>query len=230
MRRYISTFVHSLRAVHTGGHHVHSPYLFRFVKFLLADRAAYYCFDRVEALRGGRRVSRREVRVDQLVFRVVHDLRPRRVLMLGASSAERVMYAALAAEEAQCVVLGATEGVRLRLAECGAKMALGELRVGEGNIREELSLELAECRGLDVVVVDARVLGEELCDVVADCLPLMGQESMMLMVGLGRGRVFREVWKRVCAHERVTATIDMYDLGVVLFNSDYQKIKYKVRF
>ena len=42
---------HHLTARHTGGHGVHSPYLFEWVRMILHDKNAYYAWENIEAIR-----------------------------------------------------------------------------------------------------------------------------------------------------------------------------------
>lgn len=49
--RLTSWLKHQLTARHTGGHGVHSPYLFEWVRMVMGDKNSYYVWDEIEEIR-----------------------------------------------------------------------------------------------------------------------------------------------------------------------------------
>ena len=49
--RLTSWLKHQLTARHTGGHGVHSPYLFEWVRMVMSDKNTYYIWDEIEGIR-----------------------------------------------------------------------------------------------------------------------------------------------------------------------------------
>lgn len=49
--RLTSWLKHQLTARHTGGHGVHSPYLFEWVRMVMSDKNTYYVWDEIEGIR-----------------------------------------------------------------------------------------------------------------------------------------------------------------------------------
>ena len=49
--RVSSWLKHQLTARNTGGHGVHSPYLFEWVRMVMSDKNTYYVWDEIEEIR-----------------------------------------------------------------------------------------------------------------------------------------------------------------------------------
>ena len=52
---------HQLTARHTGGHGIHSPYLFEWVRMVMSDENSYYAWGEIEKVRAKMLVDEREV-------------------------------------------------------------------------------------------------------------------------------------------------------------------------
>ena len=114
MNRFTSIykyFKHFLTAKNTGGHGVHSPFMYQFTRYVLLENHPFYVFDSIERLRESLKMDRRvltitdfgtginrtrtvndiakksikSTRESQLLFRIAHYIKAENVLELGTS-------------------------------------------------------------------------------------------------------------------------------------------------
>jgi len=53
------------------------------------------------------------------------------------------------------------------------------------------------------------------------------EESVMVIAGINTSSENRNTWKAICAHPKVTVTLNLYRLGIVFFNPKLPKSTYK---
>jgi len=60
-------------------------------------------------------------------------------------------------------------------------------------------------------------------------LPTAGNDSVWIFLGIHQNTENEQFWKEVKQHERVTITIDTFDLGLVFFRKEQQKEHFIIR-
>ena len=82
---------------------------------------------------------------------------------------------------------------------------------------------------IDVAFVDANHTYEasmRYFDVLAQ---KVHEKSVVVMDDIHHSEEMERAWKDICADERVTSTIDLYQMGLVFFDKHYWKRNYKMR-
>jgi hypothetical protein len=55
------------------------------------------------------------------------------------------------------------------------------------------------------------------------------EKSVIVVDDIHHSAEMEEAWKEICADERVTSTMDLYQLGLVFFDKHYWRRNYKMR-
>ena len=100
-----------------------------------------------------------------------------------------------------------------------------ECRVGEIDA-EQLARDIEH---LDVAFIDANhtyVSTWEYFDVLGG---KVHEKSVIVVDDIHYSEEMEKAWKAICADERVTSTIDLYQMGLVFFDKHYWKRNYKMR-
>ena len=55
------------------------------------------------------------------------------------------------------------------------------------------------------------------------------EKSVLVIDDIHHSKEMERAWKNICADERVTSTIDLYQMGLVFFDKHYWKRNYRMR-
>jgi glycerol kinase len=130
--------------------------------------------------------------------------------------------------------LAVLEGVAFALKDCAevAKenwKSLGikniECRVGEIDVAK-LDEELEQ---VDVAFVDANHTYASTRAYVNILLKKMHAKSVLVVDDIHHSAEMERAWQEICADERVTSTMDLYQMGLVFFDKHYWKRHYVMK-
>lgn len=247
-------FLHILRAKNTKGHGVHSPFLYAFTQEVIYETNPFYIFLSIEKIRAELWLDNRILNVSdfgtgaknqvkvsdlakkslknkkwaQLLFRVINFSKAKNILELGTSLGVTTSYIASVGSDMKCVTLeGASEIVNVAK-ENFKKLRLTHVEVIEGNIDETLSSALEKFKTLDVVFFDANHRKEPTLRYFNQCLPLIHENTIFVFDDIYWSKEMCEAWQKIKENEQITATIDLFHVGIVFFNKSLPKINYKM--
>ena len=100
-----------------------------------------------------------------------------------------------------------------------------ECRVGEIDV-EQLARDIEH---LDVAFIDANHTYEGTCKYFDVLAGKVREKSVIVVDDIHHSEEMEEAWKAICADERVTSTIDLYQMGLVFFDKHYWKRHYTMR-
>ena len=256
---------HCLTARHTGGHGIHSPYLFEWVRMVMSDENSYYAWGEIEKVRAKMLADEREVSFVDYGAGRPHPTSPtkgrgrdyRRICDIAKGSLAKKKYAQMLARLVNWV------GDGLTIVELGTSLGVTTAYMAAMDKRnkvityegcpavaeiakenwEALGLENIDCRvgeitadildrdleRVDVAFIDANhtyagtrayfnVLAEK-----------VHRKSVMIVDDIHYNKEMEQAWREICADERVTSTMDLYQMGLVFFDKDYWKRDYRIR-
>lgn len=195
-------FIWLSRFRYRKGYGVQSPFAFGLICEVINGSGEYYAFaDLLEERRALKRVQRARLKKDKMLFRLANFVQPSLLIVPRRVEVSTRRYMEAGCRSAAVQCYGGAAALRSVLAAAaGRRMLLG---VGAS--------EDAEAE-------------------VAAALPLMRAGSVMVVDGICRGRTMRELWSHIVADNRCILTFDLYDVGLVFFDSKYVKQNYKVNF
>lgn len=294
--RVKSWIKHQLTARNTGGHGIHSPYLFEWVRLVMADKNSYYAWGKIEECRERMLADKREVafvdygsgaktgvgssersdkrkvcdiakgslarkKYAQMLARLVNWLgrplltshseavhgtsvvgSPARggsgdgqlavgdgltIVELGTSLGVTTAYMAAVDSRNKVVTYEGCPAVA-EIAKANWKI-LGinniECVVGDINV-EKLDKELGR---VDVAFVDANHTYAGTRAYVNILLKKMHAKSVLVVDDIHHSAEMERAWQEICADERVTSTMDLYQMGLVFFDKHYWKRHYVMK-
>lgn len=245
---------HYFSSKHTMGYSVHSPYLFQIARFVIPDNTPYYCFKEIEKMRRDMLASREKVYVEdygtgQSGERLVADVA--KSSLKDARQAQLLMRLAVMAEAKEIVELGTSLGVTTAyLASVGkdvhvttfegaanlAKIAkknwertkLSNITCVVGSIDDTL-YNYAHMRETDFAFVDANHTGEATLRYVSELMKYRKEKSIFAVDDIHSTPEMLSAWRDICAMDGVTATMDLYSMGLIFFDKNLEKRTYKIR-
>ena len=300
---------HCLTARHTGGHGIHSPYLFEWVRLVMRDENNYYAWEKIEKVRermlGDTRVvefvdygagignresenGNRESGVGSPKTKIgKREARDRRkVSDIAKRSLAKKKYAQMLARLVNWLGDGRLAIGDWRLAMGDGRLAMGDWRLAMGDGRL-IVVELGTSLGVTTAYMAAmdkrnKVITYEGCPAVAeiakenwkalgikniDCrvgeitadmldrdlervdvafidanhtyagtrayfnvlAEKVHPKSVIVVDDIHYNKEMEKAWHEICEDERVTSTMDLYQMGLVFFDKDYWKRDYRIR-
>lgn len=256
LRVFFDLIIFVLTARNTGGFGVHSPSLFHLVKFVFAEKNPFYVFAEIEKLRSEllhnkqvislkdfgtgfeseRKISEiakkslKSKKQAQLLFRLVNEYKPLNILELGTSLGITSLYLAASNQNAKCITLeGCPETAKIAMRNI-EKLKLNNIEVKVGEIGELLPKVLTEFCELDFVFIDANHTLKAVISYFEQCLEKINSNSIIVIDDIYWSVEMKKAWKLIKENNKVSSTIDLFQMGIVFFNPHLQKKHYKFLF
>jgi len=259
MNRIRITFkfiLHFLTAKNTLGFGVHSPYVFHFTKFVIYNRGSYYIFSAIEkmrlSLKNDKRIlnfvdfgtgdksnisiaeitakSMKSAKYGQLLYRLSDYIQARKILELGTSLGLTTSYLAASSSISKVVSLEGSQQIADVALENFKHLEIKNIKIIVGNIDQTLSNVLKEFDYLDLIFIDANHKYQALINYFEQGLTKINTDSIMVIDDIYWSSDMERAWKVIKENPLVMSTIDLFELGIVFFNSDLNKKHYKMRY
>jgi predicted O-methyltransferase YrrM len=240
-------------------HGVHSPFVYRLVDKVIYDLQDKEVYSGPEGLRkqlfndqrtitvtdlgaGSHLNNNRQKKVGdiarnalkppklaQLLHRLAADLKPRNIIELGTCLGITTIYLQKAAPGAKVYTLeGCPETSRIAN-ETFTKAGLNDIDLITGNFNETLPAVIDKLAELDFVFVDGNHQKDATLKYFDWCLPKVHENSLLIFDDIYWSEGMKEAWNEIKAHPRVTATIDLFWIGLVFFKGGRVKEDFLIR-
>lgn len=255
LRRALLCARYYVRARNARGFGIHSPYLYEFVQQVVCNRHPYYCFARLESIRrmllhdhrtvyvqdygtgvSGERalsaIARRSLagpRYAQMLFRMAVYTQSKRILELGTSLGLTTSYLA-ASGRVSCTTIEGSEKLVEVAKNVARKAHLNNIRFLCGNIDDLLYSALQSYGPFDMVYFDANHTEEATLRYFDMALQFRTEKSIFVFDDIRASEGMCRAWNAIRKHAAVTASIDMYRMGVVFFSPRYGQKTYYVKY
>jgi len=256
IRITLKFILHFLTANNTHGFGVHSPYVFHFTKFVIYNKGSYYIFSAIEKIRSSLKNDKRILNVidfgtgrksnisiaeittksvksakyGQLLFRLSDYIQARNILELGTSFGLTTSYLAASSSSSRVVSLEGSQQIADVAIENFKKTDIKNIKIIVGNIDQTLSKVLAEFDFLDLIFIDANHKYQALINYFEQGLTKINSNSIMVIDDIYWSSEMEKAWTIIKENPMVMSTIDLFELGIVFFNSDLNKKHYKMRY
>jgi predicted O-methyltransferase YrrM len=237
---------HRFKAGHNRGFGIHSPYLYRLITSVLEEKCPYYHYARVESLRKelktdlclfdkrtknrfSFRYNKTEAHCGQLLFRLIQDGHYQTLLELGTTTGLETQYMALANSEARCLSITSS-------AELAAIAQKGFIKQNIQNIvlqivQNDKDIEniINSLERIDFVLFNNILSSKRISDLLESCLLKKTNGSIFAFKNIHSNPDNDKLWKKIRKRADVQVTMDLYHLGIVVFNTELEKRNYVIR-
>lgn len=199
-------FIWLRRFRHRCGYGVHSPFAFNLITNVIYESTPYYKYKELAAQAKLLKSSAEKHRIhesaaqNRLLFRLVNYAMPHRIVDAGVPSAS-ALY--------------------LKAARVGAEYTHVSSSAPLANEREA-----ADTFYYLHDYLDPEFVGH----VFQTCASHATEQSVCVVHGIHYTPAMRNLWRAMQQHPRVRVTFDLYDIGILFFDSSKQKQHYLVNF
>ncbi|QQL48735.1 O-methyltransferase [Mucilaginibacter ginkgonis] len=165
----------------------------------------------------------------QLLYRLAADLQPANIIELGTCLGTTTLYLHAAAPNAKIYTLEGcpqTAGVAQKgFDKTGAK----NIQLITGNFDDTLPPLINELDQLDFVFIDGNHQKQATLDYFNRCLPKVHENSLLIFDDIYWSEGMKEAWTEIKKHLDVTATVDLFWIGLVFFKKGRMKEDFKIQ-
>ena len=237
-----------------GGYGVHSPFVFDLITTVIEERSCYYCYEPLFMVRRQLLLNQSKVTIrnrpvsikkaidtccftepeDRLLFRLANRFNPQTILVVGSHFGLTPLYLTAHSRDSACIVIEPESSIAAIADELLQKNAMAsiDLRHDWGDIPEQLDFVVWGTPFFD----NRRVCEQSALSLLNGSLSLINFErflshinnnGVMVISGINASPNSKHSWRAICAHPKVTVTLDFYRFGIVFFNPKYHQETYR---
>ena len=234
------------------GHGIHSPFVFDFIKNVLNDKRHFYAFDNIETLRekllkdkaiievedfgAGSSIAKTNQRsiqsiarhaakskkYGQLLFRIVNYYQPKYILEFGTSLGISTAYMAAANTKAKVVTMEGAAEIANRAEQNFASLQLQNIQLIKGKFDKTLDEAFKLMPQVDFAFVDGNHRKEATLQYFQQLIIKINRSSIVIFDDIHWSTEMEEAWETIKQHPVVTASIDLFFLGIIFFRIDFK--------
>jgi len=233
--------------------YLHSPFVYGLVEEIFRDKRHFYTYDEVEQVRKNLLKQSRSITIQdlgagsrmessttrpinkmvknaaitpkfgQLLFRLINDLKPKTMLELGTSLGISALYQAKANPTVPFTTI---EGAP-QLAKLAQKnfdfLKADNIKLLVGNFDDLLPQYLQSIDTLQYAFIDGNHQKGPTLSYFEQCLAKADNDSLFIFDDIHWSPDMTDCWNTICAHPKVTVSIDLYRMGLVYFRQEQTK-------
>ena len=245
-----------LTASNGKGHGIHSPFVYDFVKHVINDKTAYPDYLLIEQKRNkllnessvievedfgaGSSVIKTNKRVvkamaasslkpkkyAQLLYRMVKYYQPQTILELGTSFGITSAYLASANPKAMLHTCEGASSIVAIAKENFNQLGLKNIELTQGDFAQTLTPLLSELKTVDFAFVDGNHSKIPTLDYFEQLLNYAAPNSILIFDDIHWSVEMEQAWAAIKQHQKVTLTIDLFFIGIVLVKPDFKTVQH----
>jgi predicted O-methyltransferase YrrM len=257
-KKYIHYWV---SASNTKGHQMHSPFVFDFIKNVLNDNRNFYAFDEIETqrkllIKDGTKIdiedfgagsskttsnkrsiaaiaknSLKPKKYSQLLFKIVNYYKPNTLLELGTSLGITSAYLASANSAANLITIEGSSEIAKVAAKNFETLQIKNVALHVGNFDNILPNILNSIDTIDLAFIDGNHKYQPTINYFYKILEKSNNHTIIILDDIYWSKEMEEAWQHIKNEPMVTATIDLFFIGLVVINTSFkQKQHFKIRY
>lgn len=248
--KYFKYYIH---AANSKGHGTHSPFVYEFIKKVMNDFSNDEAYQKVETLRkrllenksvlsiedfgAGSSVAKSNERTiasiakyaakpkkwGQLLFRIARYYQPSNIIELGTSLGISTAYMALGNPSATVTTFEGAKAIAAIAKENFKQLGIGNIHLIEGNFDETLPNYLLATTKIDLAFIDGNHRKAPTLRYFELLLKNVSNDTLLIFDDIHWSKDMEDAWQIISTHPRVTASIDLFQIGIVAFRKEFKE-------
>jgi hypothetical protein len=237
------------KARHWHGHGIHSPFLFYLVTRVIEDKRQYPAYRIIRSLKEKilnqlkerenpcdllinaaslpDRVSKNKLfkkvelgyRYGKLLLRLINEFKPSSVFLYGPTFGMNLLYLALADQKPSVYVINFRTQERTHL--------LPEIPESKISFEQESKVF---SRVQEFSFINFPFNPQETKRIIEAKMKLNGEDDVMIIRGIHKSAAMEALWRELITDKRIRVSLDLYEIGILLFRNRLQKQHFVIRF
>lgn len=237
----------------TNQHGIHSPSLFQLYEHVIRDDRKFHVFEKLEAYRNellrtseeidivelgagsnygfANRKQIKEVAAQQLsspyqlrvLFRLVEWVGAQNIVELGASLGLSSFYLAATSTKNTVTSFEGNPHFVKFIKSQNKRLDFDNLSIIEGNFDETYPEFVRSDPKVDFIFIDGNHREQATIDYFLQSLKIIDENGIIVFDDIHWSTGMKKAWKKIKAHDRVNASIDLYMMGIVFLSPEYKE-------
>lgn len=169
------------------------------------------------------RVSLQSPSYCRLMWRLIDHFKPKTLLELGTSLGITTAYMADAAPDGQILSLEGCPQTANIAQTVLSQLGFSHASVITGSFQDTLHVALQDLTKVDFVYIDGDHSYKGVMDNFEKILPYLHQQSILILDDIRWSKEMYQAWLKITQSIQATMCLDLYRMGIVLFNSGLSK-------
>jgi predicted O-methyltransferase YrrM len=165
-----------------------------------------------------------------LLFRIVNHFNCRNMLQIGTFTGVMSLYAASASRQCECYTIDENPELTKDAKRFAEIKKFTNLHFMTGECDEILDKLKNTTPKFDLVFVNCKGNEERTREAICKIRSFISENTVLVIDGIWNGKGMKSLWKSLENMTDVRVTLDLYALGIVLFNKKLNKQHYKIYF
>lgn len=240
------------RARHRRGHGIHSPFLFRLITEVVENRTRLPEYRIFKSLKDNvlnllddysepslstvyhqfnlppsnpHRLYRKvelPLRYGKVVFRLIREFKPSSAINYGPALGANLAVMAMANNDGTVYQLINDQTYELVSKELLKVLAISNVRFFYEDAAPSVNPEF--------IMINYPGNPDKSRNVVQKCLGLHGEDDVLIIRGIHESKAMESIWQEVISIESVRVSLDLFEIGILLFRKGLQKENFIQRF
>jgi predicted O-methyltransferase YrrM len=237
----------------TSRHGVHSPFVYKLMEEVLTSHKRFYSFEALEMVRRAMKIDVREVSVTdfgagskknnatirkvksiaasatkrtkyaELLFKLADYIEATTILEMGTSLGLSTAYLGKARKTARIYTLEGCPQTAAIAREYLNQLAITNVEVVVGHFDDKLAEVMAKEPSFDLIFIDGNHREEPTKSYFEQLLPKITQNSIVVLDDIHWSEGMERAWNVIRIHPNVTVSIDIFEMGILFFDTSLQK-------
>jgi predicted O-methyltransferase YrrM len=159
-------------------------------------------------------------KISQLLFRMVQYYQPKTILELGTSFGITTAYLAAGSNQSNVYTCEGAQNIAAIAKQTFAQTKLTNIIITEGDFANTLPPLLLQLQSIDLAFVDGNHRKLPTLDYFNQLLSVSHQYTILIFDDIHWSEEMEAAWADIQQHPRVTLTIDLFFIGIVILNNN----------
>ena len=214
-----------LHAQYRKGHNIHSPFLFRLITTVIENDGFFSAYSSIEKAaqicleKGTNMHNDLNEKFGKLIFRLVNEFRPEKIIYIGKSNGFNIACLALADSRIP-VEVSQPEVVDGKLDDIVRKLKIKNITTTSSTTNHTGNFLMVDLKHADIALSQPDSLfwdSEE-------------DRKVVLLTGIQESDETEKEWMRYKEDKRVKISLDLFELGICIIDPKFQKENFVLRF
>lgn len=206
---------------HHRGHGIHSPFVFALITKVVEEKLPYYFYKDLEEILDNKQINKKATKYDLLSFRLVNYFNPATILEVGSGEGLNTLCLTSPSKKIRCKCFDVSRDKQEK------EQLLYE--VFNRNIEQVASLEnIRETQ--DCIYLNLNHSHSVFEWIENNILSLVETQSFIIIKGIRTNKRNHLLWNKLKDSDKVTVSLDLYNLGILFFDPKLYKRNYRISF